>query len=211
LAKGERLPSAYYTPLIDFTDILITNRKEMLRKPAGRPVSLGGLWDLSIKSPHRLSLPGTESGKALSQFFTVRPLRCSTTNRVVYLVNRKVKSSDDSRFHLVVNHAATALECYRRNWATITEMIQHLTQLGIPFGTFVERHGVSGPAMPRGCRPLGYREQNFIFRRSDYIDYEDIRSGFFEQAHARACGQGGGIVWRLYADVMGAESALLGP
>jgi hypothetical protein len=65
--------------------------------------------------------------------------------------------------------------------------------------------------MVKGCRSLGYRERGFIFRHTDYTNYEDLRSAFLEEPHARSAIQAGGIVWRLAVEAMGAESALLEP
>jgi hypothetical protein len=210
-AEGEQLPLSYYKPLIDFTDILITNRQRALQKPPAPPISLGGFWDMSVHSSRPLPLRTPLTEPTLSRFLRVRPLRCSKTGRVVYLV--KMVQPNDLKFHLVVNHASTALECYRRNWRSTLDVIQHLTQVGKAFGTFVARlEGFTGPAISRTCHILGWRRKDYVFRPDDYFNYEALRSEFFEtQAHARAGPQCGGIVWRLSEEVLGVASALEGP
>jgi hypothetical protein len=211
LAERENLPIAYYKPLMDFTDILISNRQKELHKIPGSPVPLSGFWDLGPHSPRRLPLPTPSTEQSLSAFIKVRPLRCSKTRRVVYFL--KMVESSDVRFHVVVNHAATAIECYRRGWRTSLEVLRHLTEVGKPFGTFVPRlQEFTGPAITRACRVLGWRRNGYVFRPEDFAEYEDLRLTFLEtQPHARAGGQEGGIVWRLTVDDIGLAAVLRGP
>jgi hypothetical protein len=131
--------------------------------------------------------------------------------RTLYLI-KPVEPDSNVTFNLVVGHATTALECYRRSWRSIPEVVKHLTQVGKPFKTYIPRLPLfTGPASVRVCRPLGFRAKGFKFRPHDYTHYEDVRRVFFDLPHSRAAIQAGGIIWRLGVDVLGAEVALRGP
>jgi hypothetical protein len=210
LGHGETLPPSCHRAFINFTNILIANhRNEVEKRNDVNYISLGGLWDLSATNPRRIALPGPQTEESLSPSLRVRILPYEA--RKLYLI-KSVEPDCDVTFELVVEHAVTALECYRRSWRSIPEVVKHLTQVGKPFQTFIPRLPLfTGAASIRVCRPLGFRSKNFKFRRCDYTHYEDVRRAFFELPHSRAAIQAGGIIWRLGVDVLGAEVALRGP
>jgi len=141
----------------------------------------------------------------------VCPLTCSRTSRMFYVI-KTVQPDKDISFHLVVDNATTALECYRRDWRTIPDVVKHLTEVGKPFRTFNSRARMfTGPTSIRHCSPLGWRRKDFVFRLDDYRHYEDVFLSFLQLSHAHASLQSGGILWRLSVDVIGTEIALQGP
>jgi hypothetical protein len=173
------------------------------------------MWDLSAASSDRLPLPNPQTELSLTPSLRVRPAVCSITKRTLYFIyeaKHEGKGSPDISFHLAVDHAATALECYRRQWSTVTDVIQHLIQVGMSFETFVARHKMfTAPVDTQICLPLGSKKHNYLFLPSDYAKYVAVRTAFLERAHARAGIQSNGIVWRLTMDVLGAEAVLRGP
>jgi hypothetical protein len=213
---GESLPTSYHMPLIDFTYILIDNYRlgngdnDALRNSQGQPTSLGGLWDLSADTTDRLPLP--VSGAVNSSSISIRTIRCSATNRTLYTFRLPPDSDPKLPFTLTVEHASTAVECYRRRWHTVLDAIKHLTQCGKAFRTYTERSSLyREPQKLRPLRPLGFREASYTFRYEDYTAYEDELKTFLGQPFGRAAPLMGDIIWRLSTDVIGSDVAMLGP
>jgi hypothetical protein len=209
-SRDEPLPTPYHTPFIDFTNILVSNYRLENQTPPGIPTSLGGLWDLSVNTTDRLPLPVSGTVVALSPI-SIRTVVCSTTKRTFYIF-RPPSDSPQVPFSLAVEHASTAVECYRRKWKSILVAVQHLAQSGKSFRTYVKRlPRYRAPSKLRSLRPLGFRETNYEFRFEDYLAYEEEVHAFLRQLFARAALLQGGIVWRIAVDILGADVAMLGP
>jgi hypothetical protein len=208
--RNEVVPRCLHMPIIEFADILVTNYRIEEEALGGSLASMGKLWDLSMNSPHRLPLPSPQTEAQLSPALRVRAVTCATTRRVVYIITEA--NGTKFTYSLVLEHATTALECYRRNWQSLLSVAKNLIQSGKAFRTYIPRDPrFTGTPLRRVCRPLCHRSWNHVFGLVDYHAYEDARRELFDKPFGRAAVLTGGLIWRLAADTIGDEVVLQGP
>jgi len=162
------------------------------------------LWDLD--KANEVALANQDHNGVTIRIFHVR----SGTH---YVVEARTWSPS---WKLVVQSAATAVECLRRHDWTRSRysLAQNLLARGMPFRTMVPLSidaGISDrPVYIHRPRQVGYIPDKY-----DYFEYEyKLKSFLLEQVHARATLLRGGIVWRLAREVIGDrldQYVVLGP
>jgi hypothetical protein len=169
----------------------------------------GCIWDLGVSSKHYLR---------------------DRSNHVIRVAQRKLKDDKDDKcfyflepinsasspnppFHLVVPHAASAVQCLREQWGPdLEDIIRHFLSLGIPFSTCIPGPPPHLSITPRphfglGCRPVGYQPD-----LNDHAAYENARLALLSSDRcARAALMKGGIVWRLTQDTLDPDDVFAGP
>jgi hypothetical protein len=164
------------------------------------------LWDLDSSGPRCLHPPPTSS----NEVFSINCLRDRRGN-ILYHVMPPLHQTFSSRYyHLAVPAASTAVECYRRDFTTITIAAQRLVDRGKLFKTLMSP---TRPKRRRRPKPfvLPHREAAYIFKHSDFVAYEARQDRYFLYPHARAALLEGGILWRLAMECLDAQDALNGP
>lgn len=139
----------------------------------------------------------------------------SLVDRAYYFIGER-ENGNDNQWELMLEDAATVLECFRRDDASILAIAKFLITTGRAFSTRVIQSKLS-PSVEHCVKPtiipswLHYRSQP---QPSDYAYYEELRTKFMARPHARAAFLAGGIIWRLALESAGSASsyrALDGP
>jgi hypothetical protein len=166
---------------------------------------LNKLWDLAPDSPSPLA------GHA-NLLFKVTTL--SFSNRDYYFLRNR-REKEEAQWDLVLEDAATVLECFRRDGESVLEIARFLLNSGRPFSTRVTQFKIPHLVLrPTELVILGWRPKGYQSHLADYAYYEQLRNDFMARPHARAAFLAGGIVWRLAmhsAGNLAEERALNGP
>jgi hypothetical protein len=178
----------------------------------------GLLWDLSERNARPLRKRGCKLEVAtftqhLSSATSSGHAKPTTDTLVRYALQPSTPTQERCKWVLVVDRAATVLECMRLDFTERDKMAMYFINRGIPFST-----KVSCPVSNRKpCRVpfrgigLGWRPRDYVANAVDYAAYEDARDTFFRQPRARVALMRGGIIWRLAIEHIGPESILVGP
>lgn len=167
------------------------------------------LWDLDPASP------------APVMFFNDNIVveRVTNGSRVLYrIVPRRVLSTEDPLWDLLVPDAITAVECIRRSHPSMgkASLVQFFAQTGRPFSTRMpictQPTPPSAPRLrsyfPEG---LGERHEHYTPDALDYKGYERDRAEFLQSDRVGAAIKQGGIVWRLAVEHLRLEDIMVGP
>jgi hypothetical protein len=210
-ADDGALRLSYHQPVRDFLHGLLAGRR------GEDQFRLGPLWDISSTNPNRLQLPSSQLPSSLNPSQTLRPLnsflivRCQETGtRVLYYIESR-DQEQQSPYQVVVEDAATALECYRRTWNTPVDVARCLVQSGKAFQTYVPKPPAPLYPMRRPYLSLGFRQAGYVFDTHDYRVFEDRLEQFFRLPHSRAALLSGGIVWRIAMEFIYPGLVLMGP
>jgi hypothetical protein len=161
------------------------------------------LWDLNQHNHRYLS----------SRRDLVISIREKDTDQgIVYLLTtNQLPPERNVQWTIVLEDAATALECVRRRWGPhFIDVANELYTRGYPFST-----RLVGPQPLTTPRPainiLGYRPKGYNPLPCDYAAYEALRDSFLATPRARAALLKGGIVWRLAKEVVPEVTVVNGP
>jgi hypothetical protein len=103
-----------------------------------------------------------------------------------YVVEPRHPPPTDVEWQVVLDNPLTALQCCRENWATSRlDLAKTLFERGIPLRTRA-RQPLLIPAPVFSRVGLGYRPENHIPDRYDYMEYEGQLLAFLRKPHARA-------------------------
>lgn len=184
-------------PIIDFvTQLLATS---------DRPSLPGSIWDLSDSSRSSLRLHANPNIVVSPELFNSGKLYC------IEPIGQQ--SDRDSQWLLLVDSAATAVQCLRQCWGPSRhDVARRLLEMGIPFRTLRALHHLPLPRQPSGPYiGLGWRSQAYKPDLVDYASYTSARNALLRLPHARAALLKGGILWRLAMEALEANDALQGP
>jgi hypothetical protein len=157
----------------------------------------GQLWDLAEDS----DFPLHEHANRLLRV-TLR----NVGKQTIYIVESRHSEDNHPSWHLVLEDAATVLECFRRPQATISDVVEYLVSRGRPFSTRIPRRLVQRSPFNRHPGPLatlGWRFASQPPTIVEYAYYQDLRAQFFLRVHSRAAFLRGGILWRLALESTG--------
>ena len=167
---------------------------------------LGDLWDLSPDCYSRMV------DHANPELRVTRVVDM----QVRYILSARRASNNDVPWQLVLDDAATVLECLRQRRMSICAIAAYLFSSGRPFSTRIRREECRRspfkfpPVVTLGWRPPSHRPTTY-----EYNYYEEIRTSFFRHPHSRAAAyKKGGIIWRLSlesTDMLIDETVLGGP
>jgi hypothetical protein len=157
----------------------------------------GQLWDLAKDS----NSPLHEHANRL-----LRVTLWSVGKQTVYFIESRHSEYNHPSWHLVLEDAATVLECFRRQEIDISGIVEYLVSRGRPFNTRIPRRLVQPSPFNRSPGPLatlGWRLLSQPPTIVEYAYYQDLRAQFFRRAHSRAAFLRGGILWRLALESTG--------
>lgn len=183
---------------------------EGLLKPLPKDLpGLASLWDLATDSV----LPLAEHINSIFRLHV-----CRSGPNVVYFIEVKNRTGDDVDWQLMLDDAASVLECFRQEQiSSIRDLALFLLQRGMSFSTRMRRCQIQSPS-PQHSQPLqvlGWRHLNYKPTIRDYNFYEHCRKAFFNNhPRSRSAYLRGGIIWRHALETAGAladESVLGGP
>ena len=165
--------------------------QESLLRYLDDPYIQGQLWDLA----HDSNFPLRECANA-----NLRVVQRNVADKIVYFIESRRSDIVHPSWHLMLEDAATVLECFRREEATLPDIVEYLVSRGRPFSTRIPRHLIQlsqfnprpGPLAILGSRTLS-QPPTLV----EYRYYEDLRAQFFRRPHSRAAFLRGGILWRL--------------
>jgi hypothetical protein len=161
----------------------------LLHSPMDSVGRLASVWDLANHSASPL---------IGSRFqLIVRPADTSNSD-VIYFIQAK-NASNDVNWQLMLHDAATVLQCFRQEKATLIHNIAlFLLRHGTPFNTCIQRSQVSLsplPSMP--LTVLGWRPAKHKPTVGEYNYYEKLHSAFFDHPRSHAAQLKGGIISHL--------------
>jgi hypothetical protein len=182
-------PSDIQLPASRFQECLLLYKEN--------PHISGQLWDLAQDS----NFPLHEHANHLLRV-TLRDVGKQT----VYFIESRHSEDNHSSWHLMLEDAATVLECFRRPQAIISDIVEYLVSRGRPFSTRIPRRLVQLSPFNRRPGPLATLGWRFLSQPPtivEYAYYQDLRAQFFRRAHSRAAFLRGGILWRLALESTG--------
>lgn len=164
------------------------------------PDASGYIWDLASSSYDYL---------ACREHETIRIEQVTLNSSLWYRCSYR-DDVDAPGWTLIVKHAATALELYRRQDICTTRAAGvFLARRGIPLRTIIPAPPASTWPEHRYYWDLGVRPSGYQFTYDDYRAYEyRVRSGL-PRAKLRAAMLYGGLVWRLAMSILGEDPAVL--
>lgn len=168
----------------------------LLRYSKKTPID-GQLWDLAEDS----DFPLHEHANHL-----LRVTLSNVGKQTIYLVESRYSEDNHPSWHLVLEDAATVLECFRRPQASISDVVEYLVSRGRPFSTRIPRRLVQRSPFNRHPGPLATLGWRFLSHPPtivEYAYYQDLRAQFFRRVHSRAAFLRGGILWRLALESTG--------
>jgi hypothetical protein len=151
----------------------------------------GQLWDLAHDSNFLLRECANANLKVVQR---------NIADKIIYFIESRRSDIVHPNWHLMLEDAATVLECFRREETTLPDIVEYLVSRGRPFSTRTPRHLIQlsqfnprpGPLAILGLRALS-QQPTLV----EYRYYEDLRAQFFRRPHSRAAFLRGGILWRL--------------
>lgn len=198
---GAKVPEKLHGPISLFMDSLISKEREKIMPEH--------LWDLlSNLSPFALvANPGLRVSQVMNS-------RIDDSN-AHYVIETRNASGNNTGWQLVVDDAATVLECFRQGRDTIREISIALLSSGQPFSTRILREQCRQSShRPQPRLTLGWLTPSHKPTTSEYGYYEQLRKNFFTRPHSRAAFLKGGLIWRLAmesAGILADELVLDGP
>lgn len=137
--------------------------------------------------------------------------------RTVYqIVSRDANGKDDG-WQLMLTDAATVLDCFRRDDASVVDLVKFMVTTGRSFSTRCPQPiDDGGKTLNPGPRrySLGHILPGEYIWPEDYFIYDRACNDFFAEPWARAALSKGGIVWRLALEhirSLAVEKAIEGP
>jgi len=200
------MDQSLYHAMLSFIALVHHQRFITFARMMSEGRSIPQLWDLDPSSPNRLPLPpiSPSDGVSINRLHT-------TGGDILYHIMPPLDHGFAKQYYrLAVPSAATALECYRRDFTSTPFAVQRLLDRGIPFRTLMVRTRRKWYSPPRPL-VLPHRNLAYQFGPTDFIVYEALRDRFFQYPHARAALLEGGIVWRLAKECLDVQLAVNGP
>ena len=198
---GAKVPEKLRGPISLFMESLISKEREKIMPEH--------LWDLSSDLSPFASV--ANPGLRVSQVMNSDIIDSNTH----YVIESRNASGNNTRWQLVVDDAATVLECFRQDRDTIRDISMALLSSGQPFSTRILREQCRQSIhRPQPHLTLGWRTPSYQPTTAEYGFYEQLRKSFFTRPHSRAAFLKGGLIWRLAiesAGILADELVLDGP
>jgi len=121
-----------------------------------------------------------------------------------YIIKARNAKGNNMVWQLMVDDAATILQCFHQEKVTIRDISLALLSSGQPFSTRIPKdqcHRASHHSQPR--LTLGWRPPAHIPTTAEYGYYEDMRRHFFSQPRSHAAFLKGRIIWHLAMESIG--------